>query len=125
MKLEHIALTVKIREEINDFYCKILEMNRVRDFVLKRDVAFDLFGRDEQIEVAFLEKDGISMEIFVTETQAGSRVEHLCIAVTDREQLTRSAREMGYGVIRIKRPEFDLLFLKDKSGNLFELRNTR
>ncbi len=125
MKLEHIAITVGNPEEIDDFYCEILGMNRVRDFTLKRDVALELFGLDEQIEVSFLEKDGIKLEIFVTSSFDQPRVDHICISVPDRELLVEAAFAKGYEVVRIKRTEFDLVFLKDRSGNLFEMRNLK
>lgn len=123
MRLEHIALTIKDSKEINDFYCNVLGMNRTRDFILKRDVADVLFGIDSDVEVSFLEKDGITFEVFTSESLNARPVDHICISVLDREVLVEKAEQKGYAFIRIKRPEFDLVFIKDKSGNLFELRS--
>ncbi len=122
MKLEHIALTVGSREEIDDFYCGILGMKKVRDFVLKADVAGKLFGIKKEMEVSFLEKDGLHFELFVTGRLPVNPVGHTCISIPGRDAVIRLARERGYKVIRVERPEFDLVFISDKAGNRFELR---
>ena len=124
MKLEHIGLTVKSHEEIDAFYCKLLGFKRVRNFVLKRDVANVLFGINKNIQVSFLEKDNIRIELFVSEALNMRPIDHICISVPEREALVQRAKMAGYEVIRIKRPEFDLVFLKDGSNNLFEMRSS-
>jgi len=124
MNIEHIGLTIKEPTEIENFYCELLGMCRIRDFILYKDVSEVIFGIEEDIQVSFLEKDGMTIELFVSEQTNKNPIDHICISVTDRELLIQKAQRMGYSYTRIKRPEYDLVFLKDKSGNLFEVRST-
>lgn len=124
MKIEHIGLTIKDPVEIDHFYCEVLGMRRIRDFILYKDVSEVVFGIEEDIQVAFLEKDGMTIELFVSEQTNKNPIDHICISVSDRKLLIQKAQQKGYTYTRIKRPEYDLVFLKDKSGNLFEVRGT-
>jgi len=123
MKIEHIGLAINDSGEIDNFYCELLGMHRIRDFVLHRDVSGVVFGIDEDIQVSFLEKDGMTIELFVSELMNKNPIDHICISVSDRKLLMQKAQQKGYSYTRIKRPEYDLVFLKDKSGNLFEVRS--
>ncbi len=124
MKLEHIALTINDSEEIENFYCDILGMRRIRDFILPKDVSVTIFGVESDIEVSFLEKGSLTVELFVSKLINKNPIDHVCITVPDRELMIQKAQQKGYAYTRIKRPEFDLVFLKDKNDNLFELRMT-
>ncbi len=48
MKLEHIALTNSNPAEIKNFYHNILGMNEVRNFILNKALALNIFGIKEK-----------------------------------------------------------------------------
>ncbi|MBC8486375.1 MAG: hypothetical protein H8D45_10090, partial [Bacteroidetes bacterium] len=48
--------------------------------------------------------------------------DHICLAIKDRETLITKAEAQNYECIRRKRDIFDLIFIKDKSGNIFEIK---
>jgi catechol 2,3-dioxygenase-like lactoylglutathione lyase family enzyme len=49
-------------------------------------------------------------------------VNHLCISVENREKLIKEVQDRGYETIIIERKQPDLVFIKDKSGNIFEIK---
>ena len=123
MKLEHIALTISEPADIKDFYLDILGMKEVKNFVLNKVLANKIFGVNKEISVFLLQKDNISLEMFVLHGQSKHNFEHVCFAVNDREMLVENSLKQNYECIRIERDLFDLIFLKDKSGNVFEIKN--
>jgi len=125
MKLEHIALTVSEPADINDFYLDILGMKEVKNFVLNKVLANKIFGVNKEISVFLLQKDDISLEIFILHGQSKHSFEHVCFAVNDREELVENSLKQNYECIRIERDLFDLVFLKDKSGNIFEIKESK
>lgn len=124
MKLEHIALTISDPEEVKNFYKNILGMREVKAFVLEKSLAYDIFGLDEEASVFLLEKDNLSLEIFVKQETNRQSLNHICLAVNDREILFRKAKQNDYECIRIERETYDLIFIKDKNGNIFEIKES-
>ncbi|MCK4466077.1 MAG: VOC family protein [Bacteroidales bacterium] len=124
MKLEHIALSISDSEEIKKFYHDILGMNQLRTFNLSKVLANDIFGIDKEPSVYLLQKDELLVEIFVTTKQYKQGFKHICILIKNREELIKKAAQNSYKCIHIKRKKSDLIFIKDKSGNIFEIKES-
>ncbi|MCD4695080.1 MAG: VOC family protein [Bacteroidales bacterium] len=122
MKLEHIALTVSNPSEIEKFYKRILGMKEVKNFVLKENLAGRIFSFENETQVFLLQNDNLFFEIFVLPKPLEKGFNHICISVTNREGLVNKAMQNNYEVIRIEREYNDLIFIKDNSGNIFEIK---
>ncbi len=122
MKLEHIAISVNNSSEIENFYRDILGMNVVKSFTLNKSLAENIFGIEKDISVFLVKKDELILEIFVVAMQDGLGFNHICLAVKNREELVAKAEQNNYKCIRIEREISDLIFVKDKSGNIFEIK---
>jgi catechol 2,3-dioxygenase-like lactoylglutathione lyase family enzyme len=122
MKLNHIAITITDISEIEGFYKNLLGMKDVRSFEITKDKVIEIFGVEQEITAYQLQKDDLVFEVFVLPKPFEKAFNHICISVPDREGLIVKARQNNYDVIRIKRDHFDLIFVKDKSGNIFEIK---
>ena len=122
MKLEHIAISVSDKSEIKEFYYNILEMNKIRNFILNKALARQIFNIAEEVSVFLMQKDELLFEIFVTKKQYKQGFKHICISIKNREELIKNAEQKAYECILIKREFSDLVFIKDKSGNIFEIK---
>ncbi|MDY6800281.1 MAG: VOC family protein [Bacteroidota bacterium] len=121
MKLEHIAITVNSSDEIINFYQNILGMEQVRNFVLDKTLSTKVFGVHKNLPVYLMKREDLAIEIFIYKQKLQS-VNHLCISVENRENLIKEVQEKGYETIIIERGQPDLVFIKDKSGNIFEIK---
>lgn len=124
MKLEHIALTIAEAKEIKDFYINILGMREVKTFVLNKILAQKIFGIQKDTNVFYLQKNDLFLEIFITDEKLKQGFDHICLAIKDRENFVTKTEAQKYKCIRIKRDIFDLIFIKDKSGNIFEIKES-
>ena len=124
MNLEHVALTITDHKEIKNFYQEFLGMSEVRNFVLDKDLAREIFGFEKETTVFHLQKDELLLEIFITPEQCEHGFNHLCISIPNREKIVKKAVHHGYECIRVKRQNSDLIFVKDKSGNIFEIKQS-
>lgn len=122
MKLEHIALTISDIDEIKKIYIDILEMKELKNFVLKSELAQKIFNINKDTSAFFMQKDDLFLEIFVTDEKLKQGFNHICISVNDREKLVKKSEAQNYKCIRIERDFSDLIFIKDKSGNIFEVK---
>ncbi len=124
MKLNHIALTVNNLSEIEKFYKGILGMNEIKHFVLKENLARKIFGFEKETPAFLLQKDQLFFEIFVLPEPLDKGFNHICLSFANRNELVNEAKENNYEVIRIERENFDLIFIKDSSGNIFEIKES-
>ena len=122
MKLNHIAITITDVSEIEGFYKNLLGMRDVRSFEITKEQVIEIFGIETKITAYQLQKDDLIFEIFVLPQTFEKAFNHICISVPEREELVRKARQDNYDVIRMERKHFDLIFVKDKSGNIFEIK---
>jgi catechol 2,3-dioxygenase-like lactoylglutathione lyase family enzyme len=124
MQLNHIGLNISGESEVRNFYEAILGFEPVRDIPIPRTIAENFFH--EQTETrAFLVKNGnLALELFLYGNANSTGFAHLCIETDDREKIARLCKKNGYPVMRMQRENKpDLLFIKDRQGNIFELKN--
>jgi catechol 2,3-dioxygenase-like lactoylglutathione lyase family enzyme len=125
MKFEHIALTINDPREVVHFYEEILGLRKEREFNLETDLAGKIFGIHQQTSVYQLRYKDLMMELFLMPSSPEPGFRHICLSFENREEILRKVREKGYETIRQERTWSDLVFIKDKSGNLFELKEER
>lgn len=122
MKLEHIALNIANSEEIKNFYKDILVMVEVKNFELDKNLAKQFFNINRDTAVYLMQKDELFLELFVNENFINDSFSHICIEVENREDITKKALSRSYKCVRREREDFDQIFISDKSGNIFELK---
>ena len=122
MKLEHIALSISDYKEIEKFYTNVLGMKQIKNFILRKSLTTKIFGISEDISVFLLQKDKVVFEIFITTEYKKHAFDHICITIKNREEFITKGLLNGYKVIRIEREFFDLIFIKDNDGNIFEIK---
>ena len=125
MKLEHVALAVSDRKEIERFYQNIIGMKVIKSFHLDQALANAIFGIAKNTEVVLLEKDHLQLEIFIQPEIMDHGFDHICISTTQREALVEKANRHSYKVFRLRREYSDLVFISDFSGNIFEVKESK
>jgi len=124
MKLNHIALTIQNKEELTDFYQNILGFRFEYQYKIDSTLASTLFKIDKQTEIYRYSNDNLHLELFVSSEKTIPAFAHIGIDVEDREIIVEKCKREEYQVTRVERKEkHDLLFVSDKAGNEFELKN--
>ena len=124
MKLDHIGLNIQRKEELVDFYQNILGFQFEYQFDMSAELCDDIFGVNKQLKVFLYKREDILLELFVHSVNPGKSFSHICFEVKDRERIATKCEQSRYQVIRIKRIDRpDILFIKDKAGNVFELKH--
>ena len=124
MKLNHIALSIQNKEELTDFYQNILGFRLEYQYEIDATLSSTLFDIDKPAEVFRYSNEELHLEFFVAAAKTIPAFAHIGIDVEDREVIAEKCKKAGYQVIRVERKEkYDLLFVSDKTGNKFELKN--
>jgi len=122
MILQHIALSVFDIEEVENFYINILGMEIIKNFVLKKDLSKEIFNIDQDTPAYILQKNNLFFELFVSHETFRKGFNHICITIENREKLIKKSKAANYTCTRIVREFSDLIFIKDQSGNVFEIK---
>lgn len=124
MKLNHIALNIQDKKELIDFYQNIFGFYPEYQFDMHLDLAIEIFNLKEQPEVFLYKNDNLVLELFVYSESTTQGFSHICLEVADREKIAKKGERAGYSITRMKRSDKpDILFIRDKTGNIFELKN--
>jgi len=126
LKIEHIAVSSNSEEEADEFFIKLLELKKERDFVVPEDLMEQFFNIKKAQRIIRYENEDLSVEAFITDdkNQALDRFTHTCLIIEDRIKLIERAKKLNFEVIQVPRKNSDgfYLFLKDSYGNLFEIK---
>ncbi len=125
MQLNHVGINITDASEIQHFYKNILGFVSERDFPITREISQLFFGIDNKTDAYIVQSEDLLLELFLYDKPLNTGYAHLCLQVKDREKIVRKCIEIGYPVTRKERENGDLLFIKDKAGNVFELKNKR
>ncbi len=122
--LEHIGITINEENDIQAFYKDLLGLKEVQKFDLYKDLSEKLFGISNAVSVTHLSGDDLFLELFLTDRKQDPVYNHICVSVQDRDSFIRKAESKGFPITQIRRESRDdLLFIRDNSGNIFEIKS--
>ena len=124
MKLEHIALNITDPKEVIDFYQNVFGMVEIKNYTLSENLANLFFNINRETSVYLMQKDELVLELFVIAKLNKQGFNHICVKVENREAIVSSAIENSYKCICREREHFDQIFISDKSGNVFEIKES-
>ena len=121
---EHIGITINEESDIQAFYKDLLGLKEINKFDLFDDLSEKIFGISNTVPVSLFSNDDLLIELFLTDKKQKQVYNHICISVKNRDDIIKKATSMGFPVTKIKREsKDDLLFIKDNSGNIFEIKS--
>ncbi|HKK10343.1 MAG TPA: VOC family protein [Bacteroidales bacterium] len=123
MKHLHTAIQIRTKSEVEDFYEKILGFECQYDFKLESPLTAKIFGRHQDVQVFNIKRDDVVLELFVDpEIEVHEAYTHVCLKLNKRKEVIAKARKAGYEVIEVARNNGAVYFIKDYSGNMFEIK---
>ncbi len=123
MKYLHTALQIREESEIKRFYETILGFERQYDFVLENPLTTKIFGKQKEVRVFNIKQDEVVLELFVdAKLDLHESYTHVCLKLDNRKEVIAESRKAGYEVIEIERAKGPVYFVKDESGNIFEIK---
>lgn len=124
MLFDHYAVFSASEEKSDRFYIELLEMEKKYKFNVQADLIYKIFGLKQEFEVIRYGKNGVDIEVFITDKmEKRDNIGHLGIKMGNRDTILNKAKKMGYSVTKIEKSDGTYnLFIKDNSGNLFEIK---
>lgn len=122
IKTLHIALQFSDRKQAEIFFTKILGIELNKTFTLSKELSNDIFGIKKEVTVDVYGNNKACFEVFITKIKIEHRYEHTCVEIDNKEEFIKKCRNYKIKPIFVKKGIKTLLFIKDFSGNLFEIK---
>lgn len=121
-KLLHVALQYSDSTKADIFFTKILGLNLEKEFNLSEKLSEEIFSIKENVDVKVYQNKEAVFEIFIRKKTKKSSFEHVCIEIPDKEKFIEQCKKYDIKPIYVKKGEKTLLFIRDFSDNLFEIK---
>ncbi len=124
MQLNHIGLFCSSEEKSDLFYGEILGLEKLNAKAVPAALAKQIFDIDSAFRIINYGNDDVKIEIFVGDQHPGpgKSVHHLCIDVAQRESFLKVCEAHGTEIRKIPKGDYELVFIRDFDGNLFEIK---
>jgi catechol 2,3-dioxygenase-like lactoylglutathione lyase family enzyme len=120
--IKHIGITIDDSSEIQNFYQNILGMNIVKQFTINSELSDKIFGLKRSTDVYLINKEETYFEIFIHEHKKYKNYNHICLSIENQVEIVKKAKAEFYNCTIIERENYDLVFVSDRSANMFELK---
>jgi catechol 2,3-dioxygenase-like lactoylglutathione lyase family enzyme len=122
INLMHIALHFSDKEKAELFFTKILDMTYQKDFIIDKELSDEIFGIKEKVEIVVYGNDFFQFEVFISKSLKETGFNHVCIAVDSKIEFINRCEKYDIKPLIVKKGEKKLLFIRDYSGNLYEIK---
>jgi catechol 2,3-dioxygenase-like lactoylglutathione lyase family enzyme len=124
MKLNHVALVCSSEQRADDFYEGVLELRKIKSFLLSRELARQIFEIEGECRVLVYGNSLFTIEVFLATPAPGreTNFEHIGVEVKNIEEFVNRCEAMQVEVNRVPKGDRLLTFVKDYDGNLFEIK---
>ena len=123
--LHHIGVQCKNKEQTILFYQKILGLDLVKSFFLDPEISYSIFNILRNVEVLAFQNDAVYIEVFIGDGPYKPDYNHTCIVVENIKNFIAQCESFNVESFSVKKGEKLLWFIKDFSGNLFEIKEER
>jgi hypothetical protein len=113
------------KEHAELFYQDLLHADFVKEFNISKSLIKQIFSVNldqEQISVIVFKAENIIFEIFISKMILQKSFNHVCISVKNLPTFIEECQSMNVPVLKIPKDNKTLIFVKDFSGNLFEIK---
>jgi catechol 2,3-dioxygenase-like lactoylglutathione lyase family enzyme len=119
--VQHVALEYSSKEKADLFFAGIFGMEKVKTALLPRALSFAIFGIDSDVEMVTYRNETACFEVFLHERRREYSFTHLGVHVHDKDAFVTRCKDHGLKPFLIQKNDKQLLFVRDFSGNLFEI----
>jgi catechol 2,3-dioxygenase-like lactoylglutathione lyase family enzyme len=119
--VQHVALVCRQRQTADQFFIDILGMPVVKTTRLSQELSRIIFGIDESVEMVVYGAGSTRIEVFIHSKTSEHSFDHVGLEVPDKAMFFSRCEVSGLKPFWVQKEGRQLLFVRDYSGNLFEI----
>jgi catechol 2,3-dioxygenase-like lactoylglutathione lyase family enzyme len=119
--LQHLALEYRDVSSADRFFINLLGIPKVKSMVLPQELSASIFNINHSVQMETYDNGTMRVEVFITPEPSQSSYEHIGIAVDHVAEFVTRCQQQGLQPFFVQKEKKQLLFVRDFSGNLFEV----
>jgi catechol 2,3-dioxygenase-like lactoylglutathione lyase family enzyme len=120
--VNHVAVECSEKETADLFFTTILGLPQIKSITLSEELSASIFHINKSITMITYDNDKTRFEVFLTTTTKPSSFAHVCIEVPDKNEFISRCRQHKLTPFFIEKDGKQLLFVRDFSENLYEIK---
>lgn len=106
----------------NLFFKNILGLEFNKKICISETLSEIIFGIKQPVEILVYENNKVRFEIFINKRILENSYNHICLYIENKDEFLNRCNEFKVEIIKTRKNGKNLLFIKDFSGNLFEIK---
>ena len=120
--LKHVALECNNKNNTELFFTKILGLDFKKKIDISESLSEIIFGIKQPVEIFVYENNKLRFEVFINKRILKNSYNHVCLEIKDIDEFLNRCMEFKVEIIKTQKNGKNLLFIRDFSGNLFEIK---
>jgi catechol 2,3-dioxygenase-like lactoylglutathione lyase family enzyme len=121
IRVQHVAVECCSQQHADRFFSSVLGLRKVKSTILSKEVSMAIFKIDKEVKFDFYDDGKTRFEVFINDEQRELSYAHTCIEVENKNDFMSQCKEQGLEPFFVEKGGKQLLFVRDFSGNLFEV----
>lgn len=122
ISLNHVGLQCLERKKAEIFFTKVLQIPKIRTFEVSEELSEAIFGIKNSVEIDVYDNGKTKFEVFITKKMKDFFYEHVCLEVDNKKEFIKRCKKYGIEPLLVRKEGKDLLFIRDFSDNLYEVK---
>jgi len=120
--LNHVALKCNNEKGAKTFFTDILGIPLTKKFGISGDLSETIFGIKGNVDILVYDNNETRFEVFIGQVGKKHGYEHTCIEIKNKSEFIERCKKHEIEPILVEKEGKDILFVRDFSGNLFEVK---
>ncbi len=119
--VHHVTVECSDVKTADTFFIVVLGIPKVKSTLLSRELCLPIFNVDTPVQMETYDNGKMRVEAFITPRPVHPSYVHIGIAVDSKEQFLLRCQQHGLAPFFVEKNGRQLLFVRDYSGNLYEI----
>jgi catechol 2,3-dioxygenase-like lactoylglutathione lyase family enzyme len=120
--IQHVAVECSDHQSADKFFTVILGIPKVKSTILSEELSTAIFKINKNVHFDFYENGKTRFEVFINTARRESTYAHICIEVDNKGDFIARCKQQGLDPFFVEKDGKQLLFVRDFSGNLYEVK---
>ena len=121
-QLLHAAVHCDTLEHAHTFFLDILGLREIKTFSLDETLSHSIFSIKQHVDIRIFGNDSMQIEVFIHPYASTPSYNHLCLRISNKSDFIKRCKEFGLMPYSVQKGERQLLFVRDFTGNLYEIK---
>jgi len=120
--IQHVAVECSDQQSADRFFTTILGIPKIKDTMLSKELSAAIFGISNNVPIEIYDNGKTRFEVFINTTSREPTYDHICIEVDNKSDFITQCKQQGLDPFFVKKEGKQLLFVRDFSENLYEIK---